>query len=266
MKYTYKMPLGLKILALIIVIAAAIWTGIISLLRDGKNRNDFYIKSFTSLVLTASSTDGGRFTTHELTNGLKIDFFQSARNQLEVGDSVQKDDNTFKYNVYRRDIVGEYQFLGVFDYTKFTNRKMKAIFKGNKLLVVLLLASCNVNATYEDREEDKMEVEAVADSFYNRLEQGDHTGSYSFYTKKFLEVTDTSKIRALYKNIEGMCGIITSYKLLDWKTLIVKGTNSKSEYYLQYEAIRSHCKTLETLTFKKEDGRIRITTCDIKMP
>lgn len=144
---------------------------------------------------------------------------------------------------------------------------MNRIFKKAGILpVIFLLASCNINATYENREADKEDALSVADSFYNRMEQNDHTGTYVFFTKKFLQVTDTFKLGAFYKKVEATCGQAIRYKLLDWKTSIVKGSNPQSEYYLVFEITRKICKTKETLTFKKEVDAIRITTYDVKTP
>lgn len=114
MKYTYEMPSRLKILAIIVVIVAVIWTAVVLPFKRRKNLNDFYAQSFSSKVESASSD--GRFNIYQLSNGLRIDFFQSAKNQLEIGDSVQKESSTFKYKVYRKDLGGQYQFLGIFDF------------------------------------------------------------------------------------------------------------------------------------------------------
>ncbi|PZF74594.1 hypothetical protein [Taibaiella soli] len=112
-----RLPLPLKILIIASMVIPVIWTAVIMPIKESRNQEDFYAQKCNSVVV--SSSDDGRFTAYKMRNGLWIKFYSSARNQLAVGDSIEKTFQTFLYKAYRKDIMEEYQFLGDFDFTVF---------------------------------------------------------------------------------------------------------------------------------------------------
>lgn len=141
------------------------------------------------------------------------------------------------------------------------------LIRSNKLFFIsfsVLLFSCNVNGVYENRESDKKDGELVTTAFYRYIGQREFTKTYSLFTKKFFTITDTSKLSALYGQIDNACGKVNHFILSDWKTTIVKGSNPSSEYVFLYEVTREKCRTKETISLKKEDQNIRITSYDVQ--
>ncbi|PZF74592.1 hypothetical protein [Taibaiella soli] len=109
-----RLPLPLKILVTGAIVGCVIWAAVIQPFKEHRNIKNFYDQKITSLVVSFS--DDGRFTSWKLKNGLYVDFFCAAKNQLTLGDSIVKEPQTFLYKVYRKDIAGEYQFFADFDF------------------------------------------------------------------------------------------------------------------------------------------------------
>ena len=60
-------------------------------------------------------------------------------------------------------------------------------------------------------------------------------------------------------------GNFTNYQLSSWNTLIVKGTDSKSEYSLIYEVKRPLINTEEIFSLEKEKDKIKIVGYKINL-
>lgn len=58
-------------------------------------------------------------------------------------------------------------------------------------------------------------------------------------------------------------GTIKEYNLGNWETLVVKGSNAKSEYLLTYDVTRELRKTKETFSMRMENGVIKIVGYNI---
>lgn len=82
-----------------------------------QNAKQFYEQSFSSIIIS-SSTYQGKATEFHLANGLKIYFWLSEHNILQIEDSVEKEANTYSYKVYRKGIDGQYHFLAKYYYEK----------------------------------------------------------------------------------------------------------------------------------------------------
>ena len=134
------------------------------------------------------------------------------------------------------------------------------------LLIILFLTlnSCNVNATYENREMDKKEAEVVVKKFYKCFLDNTPRATYNLFTKKFLTVTDTLSLVSYYKAIDQQSGKIINYTLADWRSVVVKGTDAHAEYVFSYVVVREKGKTKEKLTLLKEGGNILIQGYDVK--
>ncbi|WP_162903457.1 hypothetical protein [Taibaiella koreensis] len=87
---------------------------IISMRTAGiKNNDAFYRQSFSTLVVNSKSFYR-RSIEFQLGNGLKI-YFMPSDQKIAVGDSIQKEANTNKYSVYRKNVNGVYDFLAYCD-------------------------------------------------------------------------------------------------------------------------------------------------------
>jgi len=127
------------------------------------------------------------------------------------------------------------------------------------LATLLILISCNFNQFYKDRESDKEDGEKITQKFYWELRYGGNQDDiYKLFGEKFFEVTDKEKLTELL-NVTGQIGPVQEYNLAHWETLVVKGSNPKSEYLFAYDVKRGTEKTEETFTLEKDkDGIIKI--------
>lgn len=88
-----------------------------------------------------------------------------------------------------------------------------------------LLFSCHFNATYNNRVEDKDDAQKVTNAFYHLLRNGEYNDTYILFSKKFFQLTDTSKLGNLYQITYNKLGAIDYINLDHWQTQVVKGNN-----------------------------------------
>jgi hypothetical protein len=124
---------------------------------------------------------------------------------------------------------------------------------------LLTLTSCSFNQIYKDQESDKKDGEQVTQKFYWEILHGSNQDKiYNLFGEKFFEVTDKEKLEELL-NITTKIGPVEEYNLSKWETLVVKGTNPKSEYLFTYDVKRGNETTHETFTLEKDkEGSIKI--------
>ncbi|ALR31216.1 hypothetical protein ATE47_12095 [Chryseobacterium sp. IHB B 17019] len=139
---------------------------------------------------------------------------------------------------------------------------MKAITQFKKiyfLIISFLLISCSFNEFYKDRESDKKDGEKVSQKFYWELRHGANQDDiYKLFGEKFFTVTDKEKLVELL-NITNKIGPIQEYNLVKWETMVIKGSNARSQYFFVYEVKRGVEKTEESFTLEKDkDGNIKI--------
>lgn len=133
----------------------------------------------------------------------------------------------------------------------------------SKLLLLFtaffLLVSCNFNQIYKNRESDKADGEKITQKFYWEFKHGGNQEDiYKLFGEKFFSVTNKEKLVELL-NITGQIGPVQEYNLSKWQTLVVKGSNPKSEYLFTYDVKRGTEKTQETFTMEKDkNGIIKI--------
>src|SRR5882724_7812830 len=96
------------------------------------------------------------------------------------------------------------------------------------LISLMLLFSCNFNATYTNREEDKSDAQKITNVFYNLLRNQKYNETYKLFSQKFFDVTDTSKLNEMYQMTFKKLGPIDNINLDHWQTQVIKGTNSSS--------------------------------------
>ncbi len=130
---------------------------------------------------------------------------------------------------------------------------------------IILLAGCSFNSTKENREEDKNEAEKVTKLFYALVQKNDKDEAYKLFSDKFFKVTDKNKLDQMIEWTKKEGGNFTNYQLSSWNTLIVKGTDSKSEYSLIYEVKRPLINTEEIFSLEKEKDKIKIVGYKINL-
>ncbi|PQA95659.1 hypothetical protein B0A69_04600 [Chryseobacterium shigense] len=128
------------------------------------------------------------------------------------------------------------------------------------ILISFLLISCSFNQTFSNREEDKKEAEEISKKFFWELKYGGNLDTiYNLFGDKFFEVTDKEKLLQIINTTQNDIGRVEEYDLVKWETLIVKGSNAKSEYLLVYDVKRGTAKTEETFSMEKDkNGDIKI--------
>lgn len=107
-----RLPMFGKIIVVVLAfafVAYIFWIGYAS----DKNRNKFYQQGFSSIVVNKEDWQG-RANEYILDNGLSITIYYSADSTLKVGDSIQKEANSYEYNAYGKDSKGNYQLYGSF--------------------------------------------------------------------------------------------------------------------------------------------------------
>lgn len=90
--------------------------GYLSLRDKGlKNKSEFY-KSKISSIIKSSKSFYGRSIEFQLENRSSIFLPSNSQKMFIKGDSVFKNNNTYLYNVYRKNENGNYSFFGTFNY------------------------------------------------------------------------------------------------------------------------------------------------------
>lgn len=110
-----KIPLVLKIMIGGIPILLILIYLVVLNSKGARNRNSFYRQGFSSIVVKKDVFQGRSFE-FSLKNGLTIHFGLSSVNMVEVGDSINKEPNTYIYDVYRKDGNGEYKFWVTYNF------------------------------------------------------------------------------------------------------------------------------------------------------
>lgn len=126
-------------------------------------------------------------------------------------------------------------------------------------VTLTLLVNCSFNQTFSNRESDRDDAEKISKKFYWELLQGTNKDKiYELFSDKFFEVTSKDQLDKLISDSQQEYGIIKENNLEHWETLVVKGSNSKSEYLLTYNVTREYGTTKETFSMLKEDENIKI--------
>ncbi|MFN4027878.1 MAG: hypothetical protein ACK4IZ_10565 [Flavobacterium sp.] len=132
------------------------------------------------------------------------------------------------------------------------------------LITFLLFSSCSYNRQYQNRKTDKEEAERVTVKLYYLLRDKKYKESYALFSPRFLEVTDTVKLREIYNVCLEKLGEIKDQSILSWETNVVEGSNPKSEYLLIYTVKRSRFEAKETIRLEKENDTLKIIAYNIQ--
>ncbi|SHM70787.1 hypothetical protein [Chryseobacterium polytrichastri] len=128
----------------------------------------------------------------------------------------------------------------------------------------LFLVSCNFNSTNQNREEDKKDAEQVAQDFYTLINKKNKENAFKLISKSLFKVTPKEKFGQILNESSIECGNIKNDSLIYWQTLVIKGSNPKSEYVLIYNVKRDIKNTQEKFTLHKEGDSIKIVGYDIR--
>lgn len=132
------------------------------------------------------------------------------------------------------------------------------------LIFALFLISCNFNKTSINRESDKIDAEKVTEELYSYIKKKDFTRAEKLFSDQFYAVTNRAGLHDIFQKTNKTLGDYEGRELLDWKTNIIVGTNSKSEYFFVYEVKYQKFKAKETIVmFKEDDGVIRIVSYNV---
>jgi len=133
------------------------------------------------------------------------------------------------------------------------------------ILFLLLLIGCDFNTFRKNKIEDKQEAEKVTEKFYSLVKDNNKPEIIKLFSDKFLKATSSKDLNQLldWAITEGKNS--SSHSLSAWQTLVVKGTNSKSEYSFTYNVQRGKISTQEIFTLEKEDNKIKIVTYQINL-
>jgi len=131
-------------------------------------------------------------------------------------------------------------------------------------IFTLCLISCNFNKTSINRKSDKIDAEKVTDELYSYIKKKDFTRAEKLFSDQFYAVTNRAGLHDIFQKTNKTLGDYEGRELLDWKTNIIVGTNSKSEYFFVYEVKYQKFKAKETIVmFKEDDGVIRIVSYNV---
>ena len=81
-----------------------------------ENDNNFFSAKINSKIKTRNNWQI-RATEFYLENGLRIDSTISNSIQLKIGDSIAKKANTWSFEVFRKDVIGRYEFNKRYNYS-----------------------------------------------------------------------------------------------------------------------------------------------------
>ncbi|MCU7618071.1 hypothetical protein NZ698_12745 [Chryseobacterium sp. PBS4-4] len=126
-------------------------------------------------------------------------------------------------------------------------------------VTLTLFVSCSFNQTFSNRESDRDEAAEISKKFYWELSFGGNQDDlYNLFGEQFFEVTSKDKLNQMNLVSQNEIGQVQDYTLVKWETLVVKGSNPRSEYVLTYDVKREKGKTQETFSMNKKEGEIKI--------
>ncbi|AYN00158.1 hypothetical protein [Chryseobacterium sp. 3008163] len=131
-----------------------------------------------------------------------------------------------------------------------------------KILLFFILAtlvSCSFNQTFSNRESDKNDAQEITSKLYWEILYGSNKDKiYDLFSDVFFEITNKDQLDELILTAQQENGVIKEYNIKHWETLVVKGSDEKSQYLLVYEVTRESGKTEEIFSMHKENGIIKI--------
>lgn len=125
---------------------------------------------------------------------------------------------------------------------------------------IVLFASCNFsgNVSFSDEEQEKENAEAVAAQYFMAISRSDYVRALPLFSDDFFKFTNKKETIALFEKTAIALGKFETYKLADWETLRVKGTNARTEYLLVYDVKYSNFDAQEIFSMVKEGENVKI--------
>lgn len=97
-------------IAVLTTIVWIVWTQ-----KKGRTlQTTFFEKEFSSIVVKSNSYFGRTVEFH-LDNGLTLYFSPPVEDRIMIGDSVVKESKTYKYQVYRKNSNGEFEYFSSYE-------------------------------------------------------------------------------------------------------------------------------------------------------
>ncbi|MBW7870197.1 MAG: hypothetical protein H3C39_03955 [Flavobacteriia bacterium] len=122
---------------------------------------------------------------------------------------------------------------------------------------IILFASCNLNTVYKNRESDLIDAEKIANELFKNIDSGDFEEAKRLFGSKFFKYSSEKDLNDLFDSIKTL-GEIRNRKLIEWKTIVVEGKNTKSDYLLRYNSVFPNHQAEELISMEKENDRIKI--------
>lgn len=141
------------------------------------------------------------------------------------------------------------------------------MYKYSLILIIIFFIftiGCNFNSINKNREKDKQDAEKVVQGFYAFIKENNKETAYKLISKSLFKVTSKEKLNQILNISSVECGKIKNDSLIYWETVVIKGTNPRSEYILIYNVKRTIKNTKEKFTLKKENDSIKIVGYNIE--
>lgn len=139
--------------------------------------------------------------------------------------------------------------------------------KLNSLIIALcsILASCQFNMTYNNRQIDKEAAEKVTNLLLINLEGKNYTAADTLFSKDFYKTTSRKKLNDIFTMTVDKLGDIQVTNLANWQTKVVSGTDSYGEYAFLYNTRYQYYSGQVTIHLIKDpDGKIRVIGYHVK--
>ncbi len=128
------------------------------------------------------------------------------------------------------------------------------------ILAIFAFTSCQFNSTNQNLPADREEAEAEIAKFHKLLDQKNYKKTVTFFSPKFLEVTNKAELFNIYKVSDSLLGKVEHREVEKSETKVVNGSNPRSDYFFVYDAKRENFGSKEYFVLAKEDGKIKILT------
>ena len=126
------------------------------------------------------------------------------------------------------------------------------------IVLSIFLTSCYHDQTYRNRNADKNDAEKVTEKFYSSIDSNKKQETLDLFSSLFFKKTNPKDLNAILDWAVKEAKTGSSHKLTNWHTLVIEGTDPKSEYTLTYNATRGSVNTEETFNMEKEKDQIKI--------
>lgn len=103
-------------------------------------------------------------------------------------------------------------------------------------ILVFILYSCSFQTQRRNEKSDLNDAESVLNSYWSFKLNNNIDSLSSVFSEAAFKKTPKSKFNSLFKQTFEQYGELQDYKLKDWQTYVVDGTNPAGQYQLLYES------------------------------